>query len=118
MSKRHAPDPRPDHARHRRAAAIFAALGDPTRLTLLARLGAGEPLSISRLSDSSPLTRQAVTKHLTTLRRAGLVRARRRGRESHYQLQPNALSDALQSLNAIAAHWEDALARLKAHVER
>src|SRR5665213_2837177 len=48
-----------------RAAPVFAALGDPTRLGLVARLGAEGPLSIARLSDGATVTRQAVSKHLT-----------------------------------------------------
>src|SRR3981189_852704 len=62
-----------------RAAPVFAALGDETRLALVARLSSEGPLSITRLTAGSPVTRQAITKHLTVLATAGLVSALRRG---------------------------------------
>lgn len=109
--------PRDSARAHRASAPVFAALGDPTRLALLSRLGAGAPLPIVRLTDGSTLTRQAISKHLGVLRRAGLVRQTRRGRESLFELQPHALTQARASLDLIAAQWDDALARLKSHVE-
>ena len=54
-------------------ARVFAALGDKTRLSLVARLCSGEPASISQLADDSKLTRQAITKHLGVLERAGII---------------------------------------------
>ena len=97
---------------------MFAALGDGTRLNLLSRLSLGPPLSISRLSDGSSLTRQAVTKHLRVLERAGLVRCIRHGRERRFALRPDALDQARRELEAIAHQWDEALYRLRAHVER
>ena len=67
------------------AAPIFFALGDETRLRLLSRLSQEGPLSISRLSEGASITRQAVTKHLDSLERSGLLRATRRGRERVYE---------------------------------
>ena len=66
----------PIRAELRQSAPVFAALGDPTRLHLVARLAGGEPLSITRLSEGSRLTRQAITKHLHVLEEAGLAAAR------------------------------------------
>src|SRR5687768_10533868 len=77
----------------RGAAALFAALGDETRLTLVSRLSIGGPLSISRLTAGVEVSRQAVTKHLDVLSDAGLVRGARRGREKVWQLHPGALQD-------------------------
>ena len=68
-------------ARRAEAAPVFAALGDATRLRLVARLSDDGPLSIARLSDDAAVTRQAITKHLHALADAGLVRGTRRGRE-------------------------------------
>src|SRR2546428_7117216 len=62
------------------AAPVFAALGDTTRLGLLRRLSADGPLSITRLSAGTGVTRQAITRHLQALGAAGLVRDLRRGR--------------------------------------
>jgi DNA-binding transcriptional ArsR family regulator len=92
-------------------------LGDQTRLALLTRLSDGAKCSIARLSEASPLTRQAVTKHLRVLQNAGLVRHTRRGRESLFQLNPEPLSEARRSLDRISQQWDQALARLKAFVE-
>lgn len=63
------------------AAPVFAALGDETRLGLVARLGSEGPLSITRLTERAGVSRQAITKHLCALSDAGLVKSRRRGRE-------------------------------------
>ena len=97
--------------------AIFAALGDPTRLQLVARLAGGEPLSISTLTDGMDLTRQAVTKHLHVLESAGIVSSRRVGRESRFSYEPGAVKDASACLNRVSEQWDDALARLQAFVE-
>jgi DNA-binding transcriptional ArsR family regulator len=99
------------------AAAIFAALGDVTRLSLLERLSDGETQSISRLSQDSALTRQAVTKHLHVLERAGLVKSLRIGRESRFAYQPEPITEAKAYLAAVSAHWDEALSRLRAFVE-
>jgi DNA-binding transcriptional ArsR family regulator len=96
---------------------VFAALGDRTRLKLLAELSSGSPRSIAWLTDGSDLTRQAITKHLGVLQEAGLVRSVRRGRESLYELHPKRLDKARRSLETIAHQWERALARLKSFVE-
>ena len=77
-------------ARLSEAAPVFAALGDSTRAGLVARLCVEGPLSISRLSDGSGVTRQAITKQLRTLGAAGLVRDVRRGRERILSWSPDA----------------------------
>ena len=98
-------------------AVIFAALGDPTRLQLVFRLRDGESHSISALSAGLQLSRQGVTKHLRVLQRAGLVRASKAGRESHFRHVPEQLSQAKTYLEQISLQWEDALSRLKTYVE-
>ena len=99
------------------SAPLFAALGDPTRLGLVARLCAGGPQSTSGLTAGSGVTRQAVTKHLHALASAGLVRSRRQGRERRWQLEPKPLARARAALESIAAQWDDALGRLAAFIE-
>jgi DNA-binding transcriptional ArsR family regulator len=101
----------------RAPAPLFAALGDDTRLGLVKRLCGAGPQSISRLSEGSGVTRQAVTKHLGVLLRAGLVRVHRDGRERIYELEPRRLVEAGRYLDHISAQWDDALGRLKALVE-
>lgn len=92
---------------------MFAAMGDPTRLALIARLNDGCARSIAQLSDGLDLTRQGVKKHLTVLEEAGLVRSRPSGRENRFTLVPEPVEQAQTYLNEISAAWDDALARLE-----
>jgi len=104
--------------RLRASAPVFAALGDATRLRLVTRLGTNGPLSIARLTAGTDVTRQAVTKHLHVLADAGLARGTRRGRERLWELEPAPLGEARRCLELISQQWDEALARLKAAVER
>jgi DNA-binding transcriptional ArsR family regulator len=99
------------------AAPVFAALGDETRLRLMARLGTEGPLSIARLTTGTAVTRQAVTKHLYVLAGAGLARGTRRGRERLWELEPEPLLEARRRLELVSRQWDQALLRLKASVE-
>lgn len=99
------------------AALLFAALGDPTRLALLQRLSRGGPASISVLADNFQTTRQGVTKHLHVLATAGIIDGQRRGREHVWAINPGRLAEAQRHLEVIARGWDEALARLKAHLE-
>jgi DNA-binding transcriptional ArsR family regulator len=98
------------------AAPVFAALGDETRLALVVRLSEG-PLSIARLAEGTDVTRQAVTKHLHTLARAGLVRHSRVGRERIWELEAKRLEKARRYLDRISDQWDAAIGRLQAFVE-
>jgi DNA-binding transcriptional ArsR family regulator len=112
-------DKRPSRlAELKQRAAVFAALGDQTRLSVLARLSAGEPQSIARLTEGTRLTRQAVTKHLRVLESAGVVSSSRVGREALFALELEPLDEARAYLDEVSRQWDDALARLRAHVER
>ena len=99
------------------AVPVFVALGDETRLRLLGRLSAEGPLSITRLSEGTGVTRQAITRHLDSLSGAGLVRDSWRGRERVWSLEAVRLEKAKQVLGRISAQWDAAAARLKAYVE-
>jgi DNA-binding transcriptional ArsR family regulator len=99
------------------AVPVFAALGDATRLSLLGRLSVDGPLSITRLSEGTSVTRQAITRHLYTLGDAGLVRNARRGRERVWELDLKRLEKAKRCLDQIAAQWDEATDRLRAFVE-
>jgi DNA-binding transcriptional ArsR family regulator len=96
---------------------VFAALGDGTRLALVAKLSSGEPYSISRLTSGSRLTRQAITKHLRVLEGAGIVHSIRRGRESLFEFNPRPIVDLKDYLEMVSRHWDERLARLKKFVE-
>jgi len=99
------------------AAPVFAALGDATRVGLVARLSVDGPLSISALSEGTGVTRQAVTKHLRALGEVGLVKDSRQGRERIYELEPKRLEKARRYLDQISGDWDAAIGRLKAFVE-
>jgi DNA-binding transcriptional ArsR family regulator len=97
--------------------ATFAALGDATRLALVAKLCGGQPRSISQLTAGSRLTRQAITKHLRVLEGAGVVHSVRVGRESLFAFRPEPLEDLRFYLERVSDQWDDALGRLKSFVE-
>jgi DNA-binding transcriptional ArsR family regulator len=99
------------------AALVFAALGDETRLRLVARLCDDGPQSIVRLADVADVSRQAITKHLVALEGAGLVRSTREGRERVWAIEAKRVVDARRYLERISVRWDDALERLRAHVE-
>jgi DNA-binding transcriptional ArsR family regulator len=96
---------------------VFAALGDSTRLRLVAVLCAGGALSIAQLTANTSLSRQGVTKHLQVLADAGVVRDVRAGRERLWQLDPTRIDEARRTLEAIGNQWDVALGKLKAFAE-
>ena len=98
-------------------ASVFAALGDPTRLRLVAVLCAGGAFSIAQLTANTDITRQAVTKHLQVMAAAGVVRDTRSGRERLWQLDPARIEEAKRTLEVIGRQWEVALGKLKAFAE-
>jgi len=95
----------------------FAALGDETRLSLVAKLCGGRPRSIPQLTEGSKLTRQAITKHLRVLENLGIVHSFRAGRESLFELRPQPIEELRNYLDLVSARWDQALARLKSFVE-
>jgi DNA-binding transcriptional ArsR family regulator len=99
------------------SAHLFAALGDETRLHLVTRLCDDGPLSITRLTAGSRVTRQAITKHLRVMEGSGLVHSIRNGRESVWQLDQRRLEDARRYLETISKQWDAALLRLREFVE-
>ena len=99
------------------AALLFAALGDETRLALLRRLSEGGPASISTLSASFRVSRQAITKHLQFLAAAAIIDGKRAGREHVWTLNPARLAEARRCLEIIGRGWDDALGRLKRRLE-
>lgn len=98
-------------------ARVFAALGDATRLKLVALLCAGGALSIAQLTAHTDISRQGVTKHLQMLSEAGVVRNVKSGRERLWQLDPTQIEAARRTLEQIGREWEQALGKLKLFVE-
>ena len=104
--------------RRRYRARVFAALGDETRLALVAKLCEGERRSIWELAAGSRLTRQAITKHLRVLQRVGLVRCAHAGREALFEFDPGPVGEMKEYLDFVSSRWDEKLGRLKAFVER
>jgi hypothetical protein len=75
-------------------------------------------MSITRLTAGSKVTRQAITKHLCVMQKAGLVSSTRRGRESVWQLDQQRLEEARFHLVQISKQWDEALGRLQLLVEK
>ena len=103
--------------RRRTYAPIFAALGDETRLAIVAQLSEGEHRSIAQLTQGTRLTRQAVTKHLRVLARAKIVHSVRAGREKLFEFDPTPIRQVRDYADVVSEQWDQALARLKAFVE-
>ena len=103
--------------KRRTHAFVFAALGDATRLSLVAKLCGRRPYSISQLTQGSKLTRQAITKHLRVLESAGIVHSVRKGRESRFEFDPQPIEEIQQYLDFVSEQWDQVLSRLKYFVE-
>jgi DNA-binding transcriptional ArsR family regulator len=95
-----------------RAGAVFGALSDPTRRALFTEISRHPEATATELATQLPISRQAVLKHLNALADAGLVDRERSGREVHYRVTPEPLSDAVSWMAAVGAQWDDRLAVL------
>jgi len=104
-------------ARGRAQAPVFDALGDETRLALVAKLSGGQPCSISQLTKGSKLTRQAITKHLRVLESVGIVHSVHAGRESLFEFDPTPIAEMRVYLDFVSEQWNHALIRLKSFIE-
>jgi DNA-binding transcriptional ArsR family regulator len=98
-------------------APVFAALGNETRLSLVAKLCGGQLHSISQLTQGSRLTRQAITRHLRLLENVGIVHSVRTGRESLFEFDPAPIEEIKKYLDLVSEQWDQALSRLKSFVE-
>ena len=101
-----------------RADAVFTALADPTRRGLIETLSRGGRESVTGLAASLPISRQAVAKHLASLRDAKLVSAERIGRTTVYELRPEGLADAASWIEMVGAEWDERLAALRRSFEK
>lgn len=101
----------------RELATVFAALGDPTRTTLISQLVADGRGTATGLTAVTDISRQAVDRHLRVLADAGLVESRREGREVVYSLKPRALTRPADWLNDLGRAWERRLLAVKTAAE-
>jgi DNA-binding transcriptional ArsR family regulator len=103
-------DSRPD--------ALFKTLSDPTRRAIFERLTRDGELTVHALTGRSDVSQPAVSKHLGVLKRAGLVRNRREGRETHYSADPQGLAPLIDWMKLYGAFWHDRLDRLESLLSR
>ncbi|MFT9525079.1 ArsR/SmtB family transcription factor [Mycobacteroides abscessus subsp. abscessus] len=92
---------------------LWAAVGDPTRLRVFDLILTHGMATATTLSDRLPVTRQAVTKHLSVLDKAGLVHATTHGREKQYRADAEQVARIAEQLTAVGAAWDRRLARIK-----
>ena len=97
-----------------KAVPLFAALGDPVRLAMIARLSGAGPLATVDLKRDAGVSRQAITKHLHVLENAGLVRSDRVGRDRQWRMRADQIAAARGYLDQISKQWDLRLDRLKA----
>ena len=98
--------------------AIFKSLSDPTRRALFERLSREGELTVHALTAPSGVSQPAVSKHLSSLKVAGLVRDRRDGRETYYRAEPKALTALLDWISFYLAFWDSRLDRLESLLKR
>jgi DNA-binding transcriptional ArsR family regulator len=98
-------------------ATVFAALGDPVRLAIIARLCGDGPLPTIQLKRGTSLSRQAVTRHLQILEDVGLLRSDRVGRDRSWWIEARQLAKTREYLDEISAQWDARLRRLQSFVE-
>jgi DNA-binding transcriptional ArsR family regulator len=92
---------------------VFKSLSDPTRRAIFERLSRGGEQTVHALTGPSGVSQPAVSKHLSVLKEAGLVRDRRAGREVHYSADPNGLSPMFDWIGVYSAFWEGRFDRLE-----
>ena len=97
---------------------VFTALSDPTRRALFERLSREGELTVRVLTDSSGVSQPAVSKHLRVLKHVGLVRARHKGRESHYSASPQGLAPLVDWMTFYSSFWQDRFDRLEDLLKR
>ena len=98
------------------AGPVFSALADPHRRRLIETLADRDSATLTQLAAGRPITRQAVSKHLGALARAGLVSSTRCGRETRYSLTPAGLGAVLAWIERVGARWDERLAALREHL--
>lgn len=97
---------------------LFRALADPTRRAIYERLIRNGELTVHALTEHAGVSQPMVSRHLSALKRARLVRNRRKGRETHYQARPEALAPLVDWIGDYGAFWQDKLDRLGEVLER
>jgi|SRR5580658_1288968 len=102
----------------RDADSLFRALADPTRRAIFERLARNGEQTVHAITDRAGVSQPMVSKHLTALKQARLVRCRRQGRETHYQARPEALAPLVDWIGDYGKFWQDKFDRLGDLLER
>jgi DNA-binding transcriptional ArsR family regulator len=97
---------------------LFKSLADPTRRALFEHLSRDGEQTVRMLTDRAGISQPAVSKHLRVLKRAGLVRARHRGRQTHYKAQPRALVPLVDWMSHYSSFWQDRFDQLEELLNR
>jgi DNA-binding transcriptional ArsR family regulator len=97
---------------------VFDALGDPGRRDLIQAISERGSATATELAADREVTRQAVSKQLNALADAGLLRARRQGRETRYEVTPEPLGDAVAWIADVGGAWDERLGALDRHLSR
>jgi DNA-binding transcriptional ArsR family regulator len=97
---------------------VFTALADPTRRALFERLSREGEMTVRLLTDDSGVSQPAVSKHLGVLKHAGLVRARHKGRQTHYSARPRGLAPLVDWMSYYSSFWHDRFDRLEELLKR
>ena len=92
---------------------LWEAMTDPTRRKLLDLLVARGQATATTLTAEMPVSRQAISKHLSVLQRVGLINGHRQGREVHYEVREQRLADATGALSQVADRWDRRLQAIK-----
>ena len=92
---------------------LWSAIGDPSRRRVLDLLVSNGEATASWLAGQVPFSRQAVSKHLVVLERAGLINRRKQGREVLYQVEADRLDQATRAMAELAAQWDQRLGMIK-----
>jgi DNA-binding transcriptional ArsR family regulator len=100
------------------ANSLFRALADPTRRAIFERLARDGDLTVHALTDRAGVSQPMVSKHLSALKRARLVRNRRKGRETHYHARPEALAPLVDWIGDYGVFWRDKFDRLADVLDR
>jgi DNA-binding transcriptional ArsR family regulator len=97
---------------------VFKALSDPTRRAIFEHLTRDGEQTVHALTNRAGVSQPAVSKHLTVLKRARLVRHRHEGRETHYSAQPQSLAPLIDWMTQYGAFWRERFDRLESLLER
>jgi DNA-binding transcriptional ArsR family regulator len=92
---------------------LFKALSDPTRRAIFEHLARDGEQTVHALTDRAGVSQPAVSKHLTVLKRAKLVRHRHEGRETHYSAEPQSLAPMIDWLSYYGTFWRERIDELE-----